>query len=146
MKRILILLAVILAAVPATAQLRVKAKAESKQIGTIRTGIIRISQDEGGIYMAMTTDNQFDDPGIFNLGPDREGAAATIDDLLGILEEGDTDAMLSVESSPGHTCFVSVTKQLGVKVVRFAFDNCAGTQSMSKGELEKARKIVEKAK
>ena len=144
MKRILITLAAIIMALPALAQLNVTAKTDSKQIGTVRTGIIRVFRSSSGYSMALTTDNRYDDAQVFFLGEDKESALATLDDMVGIID-GDGDEALEVETGTGK-CLLKVTKQLGVKILTFSFYGAAGTQSMSKGELNKVKGIVEKDK
>lgn len=144
MKRILITLAAILMAIPAFAQLNVTRKTDNKQIGTVRTGIIRVFQSSSGFAMALTTDNQFDEAQVFFLGADKDSAKATLDDMVALIDEG-SEETTEVDTGTGK-CLLKVTKQLGVKILSFSFYGAAGTQSMSKGELNKVKAIVEKAK
>lgn len=144
MKKFVLLVAVFLAAIPAFAQLNVKASAKSKNIASIRMGVIRVSSSDAGFFLSMTTDNQFDRPGVFFLGADKESATATVDGMLAILAENDTDAMTTVECSPGVECNLYVKTQLGVPVLWFKFDGCAGRQGLSKGELERVKAAVNK--
>ena len=145
MKKIALLVLTVILALPLSAQLRVKAKTDLKQIGTIRMGVITVFQSsQAGFSMSLKTTNQYDDPGIFHLGKDKESAIATLDDMLGMLEEGPTGEALSVDTGFG-TCLLKVDKQLGVTILNFSFDGCAGIQSMSKGELNKVKTMIEKA-
>lgn len=144
MKRYLFFVIAVLLSIPASAQLNVKAKSNVKPIGTIRTGVINVFQQDSLFFISLKTNNAFDDPGIFNLGKGKESAFATLDDLVGILENGEPGEAYQVESRPGRTCTLVVGKQLGVRIVTFSFDECAGTQSMSKGEFEKVRGIVDR--
>lgn len=139
------LLAVILAAVPASAQLRVKAKSEAKTLGTIRMGMIRVHQLDGLIYLSMDTNNQFDLPGIFDLGEGKEAALATVDDLVAFLAETDPEERVVVESSRDADCVLQVDIQIGIRVLRFSFTDRAGYQEMMEKDLKRIRSIIEKA-
>ena len=144
MKKILLVVAVCLAAIPAFAQLNVKASTKSKQIAAFRMGVITVHLGSHGYYMALTTNNQFDKSAIFRLGEDKEAATKTLDDLMSILESGDTDTAVFVESSPGKECMLTIQKQLGVPSLWFKVDGCAGSQGLTMGELKKVRDAVNK--
>lgn len=144
MKKYVFILAAILLAIPASAQLNIKAKGSSKPIGSVRTGIINVFQTDSLFYISLKTDNSFDEPGVFDLGKGKEAAFATIDDMIQLISEGETGEIYQVDGGHGRTVNLSVTKQLGVRILTFSFPGCAGQQSMSKGELEKVRGIVEK--
>ena len=144
MKKFVLLVAVCLAAIPAFAQLNVKASVKSKTIATFRMGVISVDFGSSGYKLVLVTDNQFDKPGIFYLGQDQESATKTVDDMIAILEEADTDAAVSAECGPGQECMLTVRKQLGVPVLWYKFQGCAGRQGLSMDELKKVRAAINK--
>lgn len=144
MKKYLFLLVSLLIAIPASAQLNVKAKSSIKPIGSVRTGIINVFQADSLFYISLKTDNNYDDPGIFDLGKGKDAAFATLDDMVKILNDGEPGEAYQVDGGHGRTCTLVVAKQLGVRILKFSFPECAGSQSMSKGELEKVKDIIDK--
>ena len=147
MKKILLTLAVVLMALPLSAQLKTTGKNSFKTLGTVRMGVVLVTQGDAGIAMGVNTNNRFDNPGFFFLGGDKESALQTVKDLIDVLENGEEGDMITVECAPGHKCDLIPKKQLGIKTLFFYFDDCAGYQNMTRQELEKISSIrEEKAK
>ena len=141
MKKILLTIMIALTALPLFGQLKTKSSNKIDNLGSVRMGVITVLQSNIGISMGMTTDNRFDNPGIFVLGEDKDSAIQTLNDLIGILEGEET---VTVECAPSHECDLMPKKQLGVKTLYFYFDSCAGKQNVTRQELEKVIDIIEK--
>ena len=139
MKKAILTLAVILMAIPAFSQLNVKSKTpKAERLTSLRMGVIELKRSEAlGYFMTMSTDNQFDKPGLFLLGETAEDAQSTVRDMISILDGGEESGTVSVKASPKVDCTLYVSKQLGVPVLWFKFDGCAGRQGLSKKELTK---------
>ena len=144
MKKFLSFWAIVMIALPLSAQLKQTSKVKVTTLATIRMGVITVAQSEKGISMSLTTNNRFDNPGFFFLGETKESALASIDDLIQLLDESTEGEAITVESSPGEQCQLIPQKQLGLKTIYFKFDGCAGMQNMSKAEFEKVREAIAK--
>lgn len=144
MKKAIIAAIAALVCVSAAAQLNVrKTRSATETIATLRTGTVRLCARDSIIYFSLPSTNQFDNPGVFYLGKNSASAIETLDDLVGLLADGEVGSSVEV-GQPGGTVTIRVDKQIGVRVLYFDFPGQAGLASTSKGELEKMKSALVK--
>ena len=144
MKKAIIAAIAALVCVSAAAQLNVrKTRSATETIATLRTGTVRLCARDSIIFFSLPSTNQFDDPALFYLGEGAASAIDTLDDLVGLLADGDVGSSVDVEQ-PRGVVTIRVDKQIGVRVLFFTFPGQAGLVSTSKGELGKMKAALVK--
>ena len=148
MKKILFILSFILLGVTSCySQLNVTGQIEkpAEEIGTIRMMSIYLKYTENlGYFFTMTTDNQFDDVMIFRLGEDAESAILTVKDMISLIDNH--VASTDVKQGTTTTTLMNLSKGIGKNYLYLKQSGYAGTNAISKKELEKIiKKIKEHA-
>lgn len=145
MKKMLLFLAFALFGVTAQAQLNVSStveKGEITEVCTIRSMYSRLMCHNKSYYIAGRTDNRFDDPFIFTLGPDAESSIQTLKDMLSIIENR-TEIVNVQQGSRKYTIFL--LKMVGRYYLSIKEEGLAGDFNITIKEMEKCiKKIKEK--
>lgn len=146
MKKIIIAAIAALLCLPSFAQLNVQSSRKATQtIATLRAGTVKVCAAEKFIYFTLPSTNQFDGPGMFVLGTDKDSAIATLDDLIQLVQTGEIGSSVEAQNGP-KTCTIRVDKQIGVRVLYFDFPDHAGQANTMKSELEKMKAALNKWK
>lgn len=148
MKKILFILSFILLGVTSGySQLNVTSQIEkpSEEIGTIRMMSIYLKYTEDlGYFFTMTTDNRFDKVMVFLLGEDAESAILTVKDMISLIDNH--VASTDVKQGTTTTTLTNLSKGMGKNYLYLKQPGYAGTNAISKKELEKIiKKIKEHA-
>lgn len=146
MKRIATIIALLLLAVGASAQIsNVENKMTSWKIASARAGMITLkcSETPGDkfptFYLVINSSNQFDDPLILYLGYGEESATRTLEDLAQLAKSiGKGQRLSFTTTTPGRLHEYNVTRG-GKNVLIFQEEMMAGIASVTAYELRMLR-------
>lgn len=148
MKKILILaLLAIMAVGTAQAQIQIgDKKGKTVTVASVRAGFVTIHHNVGkGYWMALRSDNQFEDSLIINLGEDKQSAIKSIESFLTLLETMQKDE--SVDFNDGRSQFtVDWDTMFGGAILIFnkVGESHAGLYMLCKPDCRSAIKKLEK--
>ena len=144
MRRILtIIIALVTLAGVADAQISVKRSDKATQVATLSMSWAWLYQQDGGYYLVMKSDNQFDDSFWLKIGETKEECLESLNSLLelcGTIGEADRFDI----GGGGETLDVTQYKAMGAKGLRFHGKGRAGTGYILPAHLTKAVKWIEK--
>ena len=137
MKRIILLVTMMVFLFPymGHAQLNITNKSDKiERISSARTGLISLNKQGDIYYVGLHSSNQFDNPGIFYLGKDKESSLATLNDLLTLQETLKKGECVDVKDISGKKISIS---QAMTGNLAFQFSDMAGICYLHKNEIKK---------
>lgn len=145
MKKFLLLIVCIFTFAPAFAQLNVTSTQEKfEKIGTLRSTYAYVYNQGTYYFLIIRSSNEFDNNCIFCLGDSAESAILTAKDLISLCDSLEVNASFSAKDALDKGALFVKKKMLGKPYFDFSMDGQAGNSNISKGELEKAIKIIKK--
>jgi hypothetical protein len=123
MKRMILLVIMMVFLFPYVghAQLNITNKSEKiERISSARTGFISLNKQGDIYYVGLHSSNQFDNPGIFYLGKDKESSLATLNDLLTLqetLKKGEYVVTVAPKKTKLIECYINGGERAHKRVI-----------------------------
>lgn len=147
MKKLILAVASLFACIGVNAQMTpIQKVGATKTIATVRFNTIELNRSANAYYICITeTGNRFDSPFLFSLGKDKSQSLITIEQLINNCGELKTGESIIVKN-PYNKFEVRIYKdnEYAGGVLVFQTTGVAGTPSITKKELLKFQKALEK--
>lgn len=130
----------------ADAQISIKKSdvGNAAQVATLAMAWSWLYQSGDSYFIAMKSDNQFDEDYWLHIGETKEECVNSVTSLLDLCDTiGDADRF-EIANGAGKTFYVTQYKTMGIKGLRFQGDDYAGAAYILPSGLNKALKWIQK--
>ena len=147
LKVMMMILMMCLVSMSVLGQLNVKSEYDGSKTKTkVLTSMyqwIKYNPSEG-FWIVSSTDNQFDDAGIFEIGYDKESSLLTINQLITLIKENEKGYSVTINDYKGNEHILSLIKSFGVKSIWIKTRGCAGRYWIGESQLQKCIEFINK--
>ena len=112
---------------------------KSETILKLRGNTVRLTKTESKYWVVLPTSNRFDDPFIILLGDGEEESVATIDQMINLIDNLQTDEGVTAMNA-GRELSINKRSGMGTSVLYLQMDGYAGIAGITGKELVKIRK------